>query len=215
MKYLLATAALTLSLSTHATLIDFEDPSLDPGIRADGVGDFDFFQFGLEIDEQLDFDGPLLALNTTNNQLGYRHLDNVILNSTTNVLSFSSATNDSFDLNQATFASSRRDDVTLTTTAFDIFNNQVFSNTSTIGTTSATTIDFDFSDVFRVVFTATGGVFNEDLRSVTARDSLQFGIDNIVINEITPVPLPASLPFLALGLGLFAFGKTRLTRKHA
>ena len=197
----------TLCISARAFVVDFD--SLNPGTGfATQVGPqnqhqgFTWANFGI-----LNTFG-----NSTGKDTGYRHLDSVGIAWTfPNAIAEFSA-DDAFTFNQARFASSRRDGLSVLVSGFD--QNGLLTNSETIeiNTTEASVFTFDFIDVVRVTFNAAGGLFNQDLDSKFS-DTNQFGLDNLVFNEeVSTVPLPASLWFLIIGLGIVTFIKKRIAR---
>ena len=193
--------ALLASVSVNALVIDFED--LDSGLNN-------------EVYEGI-FWGGFGTVDTQSSDLGYQQLSSSdraafsLANSVSSRFNFSDGS--AFSFNQATFVSARHDNLEITVQALKADRSAFIRETFTVNTGEATTVDFSFfTDVVSISITRRGGTLVEEF----AQDgnARQFAIDNLVFNEdISAVPLPASMWMFAVGLLGFGYFKKRNSKK--
>ena len=186
MKHLLAALAFTLSAGAQAVIINFDDTQIFQAGNTTYIEDG--FIFTIEDSRSANhLNGGLFldALNT----LTLEHENNLAFD----LVGFDVA-GDAFNLSSFTFES---DDISFTNAG---------------GTLEGSAETPLIENVTSLVISANQGNFP----NIATLDNIQLqltSLDNILLNEVTPVPLPASLPFLAAGFGLFAWTKRKLAKK--
>ena len=184
----LGLAFMALPAIAQAQLINFDDVGGCASSLSNGYQGFDWSNFNV-----LNASNPPYCIGVSGYTNGMVSSPNVAYNGHGSPARVSS--NNPFTFNSVYMTAAWNDGMSVTVNAYDALNNLIQTAGFTLNSESATNEVFNWSGVSSVVFSATGGV-NQNYGG----NGTQIAFDNMLMNNATVTPEPATLLLLATGL---------------